>query len=171
MKYVLKRASVISAVFVLALVMCAAVFSLTQRAYADTETVTVGSGTEKLNYLPYANDDSYINANGRTQIIYSASDIGKDGAISAIAYNVAEPAEGYDVTGMKIWMGYTQDDSFNWNESNYNVAGSPLTFTEDDLTLVYNGVPANKIGSVSQPCPGSLFAPQRLRQAFPYHVC
>ena len=111
-------------------------FPGTAYAAGGIETVSIGSGSDTVYEVPYSSDWN----SSRTQIIYKAEDIGRDGAIVSIAYEAAVSDEDLTVNSLKIWMGYADYEFFDYDKM-HQVKNSEQTFTEDDLTLVYSGTP------------------------------
>ena len=133
MKNKLKHFSGIIVTLALALVLGAATFVMPETVHAagEIETVTIGSESEKSDWLPHRTSWKY----SRTQIVYDADAIGKDGQIVSLAYNVASPSSGYRLSGMRIWMGYTDQDSFDYNSKVSDLLREP------DVIQVYDGRP------------------------------
>ena len=127
---------ILAAVLAAAMMLLAAVCALPAEVHAeDLVSVTIGEGTDTTTDLPYRNDWNY----SRTQMIYKADEIGTDGLILSLAFNVAEPSE-YKTRSLRIWMGYTNLDRYDYDKSG-TIAGSEYTLRDDDLELVYNGAP------------------------------
>lgn len=96
-----------------------------QMAWAETKTVTIGTGTDNANELPYGN--YYMHST--CQSIYTPEEIGYTGRITSIAYNVAS-ATYYSGSTIKVYMGYRTNKVFTSNTD---------CVPYSDLTLVYSG--------------------------------
>jgi len=130
MKMINKRIPGILISLTLSLVLTAVSFAMPETAYADDmETVTIGSGETQSGWLPHR---THFN-NSRTQIIYGADDIGMDGDIVSLAYNVAVASPETRITMMKIWMGYTDLDRYEYNSDRGALLKAP------DITPVFSG--------------------------------
>lgn len=97
------------------------------------EEVIVGAGTATSNQVPY---NSYYN-NAGSQILYTASEIGKTGTITALSFNVAS-ASAMSQTSFKVYLGATDKESLTAADA----LGS------DELTEVYSN-DAQTIGSAT----------------------
>ena len=87
------------------------------------ETVTVGTGASKWYTAPYSNNTKYSGV----QMLYTASEIGKVGKITKLAFNVGT-ASSFDITDFKVYLGVTDQTGFT----------TSTALTETDLTLVYS---------------------------------
>lgn len=96
-----------------------------QMTWAETKTVTIGTGTYQDNELPYGN--YYMHST--CQSIYTPEEIGYTGRITSIAYNVAS-ATYYSGSTIKVYMGYRTNKVFTSNTD---------CVPYSDLTLVYSG--------------------------------
>lgn len=94
-------------------------------AQATVTTTTVGTGTATTSYFPYC----YLEANSTTQMIYTATELGKKkGGITAIAFRAAK-ASAVDAS-VVVYMGHRSSATFA-SSTDY---AKPAT-----LTKVYDG--------------------------------
>jgi hypothetical protein len=71
-------------------------------------TVTIGSGTSSFYFLPFIIDHNY----SLSQQIYTAAEIGTDGAITSIAFQYAGTAS-FSMSGVQVYLKHTDKDKFS----------------------------------------------------------
>lgn len=103
-----------------------ALLMLCSTVCAESSYVTIGDGTNSTYFYGYG--AGYYST---TQTIYTAEEIGKEGYITALAYNVAT-ASAKTTTKLEIYLGLTLKEAFE--DANDGL-------TADELTLVYSGNP------------------------------
>ena len=120
--------------FLFALLMAVVMTVLCPQAMrAAVETVTVGEGTSSDTYFPYGN----YYKNSSTQMLYTASEIGKKGQIQSIAFYVSD-ADELNCSELKIYMG----------ETDLTQLSTSSAFTSTGMQLVYSGTDVS-IGSTT----------------------
>ena len=127
--------------FIVALVLslvCLPVFAYAepdQQADADIEIVSIGKAEDVHPMMPVCSGDKY----SLTQQIYNASLIGKSGTIKTIAFHVAETDPDFILTNLKIYLYTTRMNSFSGSRPSD-------AFTDNEMELVYEGVPSPAFG-------------------------
>jgi chitodextrinase len=93
-------------------------------------TITIGTGTSTGYIAPYNNYYKYAT----TEMIYTASEIGGKGSITAIAFNVSASSS-FACTSINIYMAHTSSATFSSTSDYIPYANMTLVYSADSPTI------------------------------------